>query len=190
MIIGLCGAAGAGKGSVASVLVARYFFCEIAFADPLYAMVSALTGLSVDDLHDRGIKEKPIEWLGKSPRQLLQSLGTEWGRGMVKDDLWVGIAMQTALASARAVITDVRFPNEAEAVRAAGGVVWKVVRDAHTCLAEDTARHASEAGIPPELVDLTIRNSGTLDDLEWGVDAAMRLATHRYNGDIAQCPAS
>lgn len=187
MIIGLCGAAGAGKGSVANVLAAKYFFSEIAFADPLYAMVSALTGMTVEQLHDREIKEKPIQWLGKSPRQLLQSLGTEWGRGMVKDDLWVGIAMRTALASARAVITDVRFDNEAIAVKNAGGVVWKVVRDSHACLAEDTARHTSEAGVSRELVDLTIQNSGTLDDLACTVDAAMRNATRIYNGYMAQC---
>lgn len=190
MIIGLCGAAGAGKGSVANTLVTKYFFSEIAFADPLYAMVSTLTGLTVEQLHDREIKEKPIEWLGKSPRQLLQSLGTEWGRGMVRDDLWVWIAIRTALSSERVVLTDVRFPNEAEAVRAAGGVIWKIVRDSYVCLSADTARHASEAGIPRELVDLTIYNNGTLEALEGTVDAAMRKATRVYNGDIAPCSAS
>lgn len=190
MIIGLCGAAGAGKGSVANALVTKYFFTELAFADPLYAMVSTLTGLTVEQLHDREVKEKPIEWLGKSPRQLLQSLGTEWGRGMVKDDLWVGIAIRTALASARVVLTDVRFDNEAQAVKDAGGVVWRVVRDSHSCLTEDTARHASEAGVSRELVDLTIYNNGTLEALAGTVDAAMRKATRLYNGGIAPCSAS
>jgi hypothetical protein len=186
VIIGLCGAAGAGKGSVANVLVTKYFFSEIAFADPLYQMISTVTGLTVEQLHDRAVKEAAIGWLGKSPRQLLQTLGTEWGRGMVADDLWVRLAMRRAREHGDTVITDVRFDNEAEAVLAGGGEVWQVARPTPSCLRQETASHSSEAGISQRFVGLTIQNSGTLKDLERAVDAAMRLATHRYNGDMAQ----
>lgn len=185
MLIGLAGAAGAGKGSVANVLVTGAGFVEIAFADPIYEAVAAITGISVAKLKDRRIKETVIPWLGKSPRQLLQLLGTEFGRNMIRDSIWVDRAMRTAdwhdSIGAHTVITDARFDNEAEAVRGRGGVIWQVVRETASCLADDTARHASEAGIRPELVDLVIDNNGTLEDLYGTVATALREATECYN---------
>lgn len=186
MLIGLCGAAGAGKGSVAAFLAAGETpFVEIAFADPLYAAVSAITGLSVASLKDRAIKEQPIEGIGKSPRQLLQLLGTEFGRKMLGESVWVDRAMQTIehyeVAGISVVVTDVRFDNEAEAIRGRGGVVWRVVRDAPSCLSGDAAAHASEGGISGDLVDLTIKNNGSLYDLRMAVDTALQKTTQVYN---------
>lgn len=65
-------------------------------------------------------------------------------------------------------ITDLRYPNEAERVRALGGVVWEVVRPG---TASDG--HASEQPLPRDLVDLTLQNNGTLDDLADEVRAAL-----------------
>lgn len=172
MLIGVCGAAGAGKGSVAAVLTSRGF-TEIAFADPLYAAVSAITGISVERLHDRDVKETVIPWIGKSPRQMLQSIGTEWGREMVDEDIWVNAALAAAGRHEAVVIPDVRFDNEAEAIRQAGGVVLRVVRPGSCCLTAETAAHASEAGVREELIDAEIANDGSLDDLAGKVDAAL-----------------
>lgn len=165
MIIGLCGAAGSGKDTVAGILKREAGFSDISFAEPIYRAVAAVTGMSVEQLSDRRIKEQPIEWLGRSPRVLLQTLGTEWGRDTIRDDIWVRIAMQRAAEVTHAAITDVRFANEAQAIRDAGGVVWRVVRPL-AVLDEEAARHPSEAGIADGLVDAVIDNSGTLDDLE------------------------
>lgn len=175
MLIGLTGAAGAGKGSVAHRLVMHHGFAEIAFADPLYDAVAAITGISVANLKDRAVKEQPIPWIGKSPRELLQLLGTEFGRGMVKESLWIDRAMRRLVPFT--VITDVRFDNEAEAVKARGGVIWEVVRPTKSCLVGASAAHESEAGISREFIDLVLPNTGTLDDLFGAVDAAMRQAT-------------
>lgn len=175
MLVGLCGLAGAGKNAVAAILRDRRNFTPIAFADPIYAAVAAITGLSVAELADREAKERPIEWLGKSPRSLLQTLGTEWGRESVHDQIWVRRAMRRAgdvlAAGGHVAITDVRFPNEAEAIRAAGGRVWRVCRQS-AGLAGEAARHSSEAGIPERLVHLLIHNDGSLRDLEAAVEAA------------------
>lgn len=184
MLIGLCGAAGSGKGSVASFLVAEGFG-EIAFADPIYAAVSAMTGISEEKLKDRAFKERQIAGIGKSPRELLQLFGTEFGRNLIGESIWIDLAMQkverytTAFVSV--VISDVRFDNEAEAIRSAGGFVWRVVRDAPSCLNSLAAKHASEAGISSHLIDSVITNNGTLGDLRAEVDAAMREATKSYN---------
>ena len=90
MLIGMCGAAGSGKDTIADILG----FDRVAFADPLYEMVSLVTGLTPDEMRDRETKERTIDWLGQSPRQLLQTLGTEWGRGMVSESIWVDTAMR------------------------------------------------------------------------------------------------
>jgi hypothetical protein len=171
MLIGLCGAAGAGKNSVAEFLTDSdgCTFMQMAFADPLYRCISTITGLPVARLKDRAVKEAVIPRLGKSPRQMLQTLGTEWGRGMVHDEIWIRIAMEQAsqhLTVGRCVvITDVRFDNEAQAIVNAGGEVWRVVRNGWTCLSGDAASHLSEGGVSNHLIARTIDNSGTLDDL-------------------------
>ena len=189
MLIGLCGAAGSGKNAVAEILRAKHGFMHFGFADPLYAALATITGLSEDTLRDRRQKERPIEWIGKSPRQLLQTLGTEWGRTMVRDDLWIQIALQRAAKCQECLrgrggvaITDCRFENEATAIKDHGGVIWRVERRA-VCLMGDTASHSSEAGIPEYLVDAVIDNNGTLRDLADRVDAALeRLPANIIGG--------
>lgn len=174
MLIGLAGAAGAGKDTVASAIRAEHIRsggrCRVtAFAERLYSAVSAITGISTAVLRHREAKEKIIPWIGKSPRQLLQSLGTEWGRDIVHPEIWVRATMEEArpwmACGITVVITDVRFDNEATAIRQAGGKVYRVVRPGDGCLAPEAACHASEAGVSGHLVDGVIVNDGTLDDV-------------------------
>jgi hypothetical protein len=178
MLIGLCGAAGAGKNTVADFLSdsGGCTFMQIAFADPLYECVSTITGLPVARLKDRELKETVIPWLEKSPRQLLQTLGTEWGRGTVHPEIWIRIAMERAsqhMAVGRCVVvTDVRFDNEAQAIVDAGGEVWRVARPGWRCLVDDAASHPSEAGVSGHLIARIIDNSGSLDDLRLQLNAA------------------
>lgn len=184
ILIGLCGAAGAGKDTVATRLRERHGFWVMAFADPLYAAVSAITGMPVAALKDRDLKERPIGWLGKSPRELLQLLGTEFGRNLIREDIWIRRAMETVGAIGMSgeysgcVITDVRFDNEAEAIRGFGGIVFEVTRPGWECLKTVTASHASERGISRQHILATIVNDGTIADLHAAVDgAASRLHT-------------
>lgn len=169
MLIGICGAAGSGKDEVASVLIEEFGYIRNKFADPLYEMAAAMTGYTVSQLQDRRLKEKPIGWLdGKTPRQLLQTLGTDWGREMVCSDVWIRSVqkrVERALEDGRfSVITDLRFDNEADWIHKMGGEVWQVCREVPrevACLAD----HKSEAGIASQHVDRVVVNAGTLDDL-------------------------
>lgn len=172
MIIGVCGAAGAGKGSVAKILEGRGF-ATLSFADPLYAAVSAITGLSVAELQDRGRKENSLGWISCSPRRLLQTLGTDWGRNMIHEEIWVMATMQRVLAGADYCIPDVRFVNEAAAIKARGGVVWRVDRPCRSALEASAASHESERGIPPEYIDAVVGNDGTLADLEAAISVLL-----------------
>lgn len=60
------------------------------------------------------------------------------------------------------IVTDVRYPNEAERVHALGGEVWEILRPD---LPDDGDDHATEQPLPRDLVDVSIINDGTLNDL-------------------------
>jgi len=172
MLIGMCGAAGSGKDTIADILG----FDRVAFADPLYEMVAIVTGLAPAEMRDRETKEREIDWLGHSPRQLLQTLGTEWGRDTISPTIWVDTAMRRVrglLEQGRSVVvTDVRFDNEAAAIKAAGGVIWQVVRGQGS-IKGLAARHASEAGVDPMLIDRVLGNWSTIERLRQTVEAAI-----------------
>lgn len=162
-LIGLTGRARAGKDTVAGILRQHCGFVQLSFAAPMREFICSLLGWSLQDL-DRG-KETPHPLLdGKTPRFAMQTLGTEWGRNTIANDLWVRVciaAAQRHLAQGTSVvISDVRFDNEASAVAAAGGQVWRIDRPGER-IAESA--HISEAGT--SLWNRRIPNDGTLDDL-------------------------
>ena len=175
MIIGLAGAAGAGKNTVAERLLVAHQCVPLAFANPLYEAVSVITGLTVDELQDRTQKERALGWISCSPRRLLQTLGTDWGRQMIHPEIWVMSTMRRIEAHPEFnyCLTDVRFENEAEAIKARGGVVWRVTRAADAGLDATAAAHSSEAGIPDKYVDLDLANDGSVESLWRAVDAAI-----------------
>lgn len=133
-LIALTGPARSGKDTVAQFLAADHGFHIVSFAEPLYAAVSAITGYSVAHLQNRDNKEQPIRWLSDdaSPRKLLQTLGTEWGRDLIDENIWVRIAMRKAdrlfFEGKDVVITDVRTPQELPAIRKREGLLVNVVR--------------------------------------------------------------
>lgn len=158
MIIGFAGLAGSGKTTAAAVLVADGYLC-IPFAAPLKRMFSALRIAPDGDEDFRAWRETPHPLLcGKTPRQALQTLGTEWGRACLGADLWVRLWAAEALNHAHVVADDVRFGNEAEAIRQAGGRVIRIVRPGAG--SSSGAGHVSEAlDFEP---DATIVNDGGL----------------------------
>lgn len=170
-VIGITGRAGAGKNLAASLVPGG---TVIQLADPIYDMLAVMLGVSVEQLRDREFKESPVPWVGKSPRELLQTLGTEWGRNTIRQDLWIVVARRRIAELLEAgrgpvVVADVRFDNEADMIRASGGVIWKIFRGA----SPDAGGHSSEAGISPHLIDRTIFNTGTVADLRTAVDLAL-----------------
>lgn len=180
MLIGLTGRAGSGKNTVAEMLAGAGGSQRVriaAFADPLYECVSTITGIPADRLRDRAVKEAVVPWLGKSPRQMLQLLGTEWGRDSVHPEIWVRSLMWRIEvwldAGDDVIVTDVRFDNEAEAITSAGGEVWRIVRPGWECLAGRTAEHSSEAGVSDTLVARVVDNDGDVDLLRERVSAAI-----------------
>lgn len=185
-MVGLAGAAGAGKDSVASALT-DIGFVQYALASPIKRALNAIFGWTMDNWENREWKEKDGA-LGFSPRRAAQTLGTEWGRS-INERLWLELAGYTLnfyddaherAAQAQAenpdsvvemmphyvgmVVSDVRFENEAQWVREQGGEIWHIRRDD----APSVAAHSSEAGVVQQDADIVIYNSGTLDGLKQG----------------------
>lgn len=186
-LIGLCGPAGSGKDTAAGIIRGTMGWRTLSFAEPLYAALSTMLSIPVDDLCDRSKKEAPIEWLGASPRRLLQTLGTEWGRNTIRNDIWITIARRQIEQLAAdgvpgCVFSDVRFDNEAEMIRSMGGEVWRIVRNAEQLLDQAAGRHVSEQGVSDDLVDAGIYNTGDLPYLARQIEGHL---ARQYHAEIA-----
>jgi len=151
-IVGLTGRKQSGKSTCAKALRMAYGFQEISFATPLKTTLDSLFGW-VPEWESQEWKETiNSHSMSMTPRELAQTFGTEWGRGMVHDDIWVELARRSITNSKyeRIVMTDVRFDNEAKMVRDRGGKVIHI-----SVLHEDLKvdAHASEAGVDHPLID-------------------------------------
>lgn len=182
LLIGLTGRARCGKSTAAQHLVNTYRLEHYAFADPLRDGLMAIFNLEPTNFEDSN-KEQPLNWLNHSPRQLMQSLGTEWARNTVHPDVWIRIAEQNidymtlALTDViGVVVSDVRFDNEAEFIRNRGGTVIHIRR-------QDTPGvnpHISEAGIAVHQDDLILPNNSTISDFLRSLDEVFCTLHQRH----------
>lgn len=123
LYIGIAGGRRAGKDTLANGLASALALPCDSFAAPLRQFVASLLGLSLRELDSR--KEDAIDWLAEfTPRHLMQAAGIEWGRDRVHPELWVRSLF--ARLPAGGLVPDVRFANEAHAIRRRGGVVIRV----------------------------------------------------------------
>lgn len=171
MIIGLSGPARSGKDTAGYYLADQYGFDTLALADPIKRGLAAMLDLTDDQLNGSG-KEFVDPVLGYSPRQLCQMLGTDWGRVMVRDDLWILVASSRIEQRKRSpfflglVVTDIRLENEAAWLRSIGGQVVHIRRTDR----EAVNPHVTEDGIEYREGDIQISNDGTLEDLYCRLD--------------------
>lgn len=169
-IIGVLGVAGSGKTLVAKRLVNHYGYTRTRLADPMKRMLKYGLGLSDEEL-DGDKKMAPMERFGGvTPRHMMQTLGTEWGRYRIYSDIWVDAWRDmVARTEGSVVVDDVRFPNEAKAIKEMGGVLWRVFRpDVGMML------HPSETSSGEIEVDATINNVTTIPALFRSVDLLMK----------------
>ncbi|WP_019653989.1 hypothetical protein [Variovorax atrisoli] len=174
-LFGLTGYAGAGKDTVADLLVTQGFR-KMAFADALRGELANAFEVGIDVFTNPIAKERPQQalslsrapaefraflvmaqpreaidangavredWLHepRSPRQLMQWWGTEYRRK--QDTLyWVKqlnnkLTFYRHTGERRFVITDCRFDNEVDLVRALGGTIWQITRPGHDGASEN-----------------------------------------------------
>lgn len=185
MIIAICGHKFSGKSTVARLLHNATGYEVVSFADKLKDITCVLSGCTREQLEDYDFKEnklvpdylRPYCGNAKKPtfRAFLQHFGGEVMRG-VNDNIWIDCTLSNCENDC--IISDCRFPNEAKAVKARGGIVIKVVRP--DVKAEDS--HQSETRIDEIVPDYTLWNDTTLENLVLNVDSLVRLL--RGNGRI------
>lgn len=163
------------------------------FAGKLKQMASLLTGIPVEDFEDQEFKKSYLgaEWgtvksnpLNAVPvfsdvsfnelmsvRELLQKLGTEAIRDGLHPNAWVNALMceykrpkMSEYSPSNWIVTDVRFPNELEAIEDVNGLTIKVIRPVKK--SKTTARlHPSETSLDKARFNYTIFNDGSIEDL-------------------------
>jgi hypothetical protein len=182
ILIGLHGLARTGKDTAANYLAAQYAFMAYAFAAPLKTALQLMFNLTEEQLNG-ALKEVPLANIGKSPRELMQLLGTEWGRHLVHNDLWLLLARQHLDAALELnnqwlqgfVISDVRIENEATWIRNQGGTVLHLLRPD----AAPVNPHITEAGVAIHDNDFVIQNDADLQHLYAQLDHLMLILMRR-----------
>jgi len=122
-------------------------------------------------------KERKEPILKASIRHMMRTLGTEWGRNCIRENLWVDIAEERIKSSCASIVVfdDLRFPNEYEMLKKHGAKFIKIVRPELAPPKRSLFRrfleflgiakkpHASDGALKDFYFDLVIENAGT----EW-----------------------
>lgn len=150
------------------------------FAGKLKTIASLLSGAKTENFEDQEFKRGRMtaDW-GMTYREFLQKLGTEAMRDGLHENVWVNALFADYKATVKEwdeygndrvieypswIITDMRFPNEMEAIEERGGITIRVNRPG-----ADVGTHPSETALDDAEFHYTINNHGTLEELIEGV---------------------
>ena len=144
------------------------------FAGKLKNIVAELLSCNVNDLESEDFKNSKIDYLSSedkiiTPRYLLQYLGTDVLRNSIHEDIHVNMLLNELKSSQNAntlafIITDLRFPNELDAIKQLGGVAIRINRNEVNKVVS-TSLHESETALDNAEFDCTIDNNGTFEEL-------------------------
>jgi hypothetical protein len=178
-IIGLTGYAQSGKDTVAKTLIEKFGFTRLAFADSIRDFLYEVDPIVGYVANEPVFLSKVVDRDGwdeakKNPevRRLLQRIGVA-ARNQWSKDFWVSQVlkkMYPAGPNKKYVITDVRFPNEAEALRVLKGQIWRVTRPGISAVNS----HVSESALDNYKFDQVFVNDAGLKDLEDMITIRMR----------------
>lgn len=98
-----------------------------------------------------------------TPRLLMQLIGTECVRTIIHPNAWVNALFADYNSDKKWVITDTRFPNEANRIKELGGVMVRIERPENCGMV--VSNHESETALDNYDFDIVITNDGTIEDL-------------------------
>lgn len=160
MLIGISGKIGSGKDTLGGCL-ALYGYQNRKFASKLKQICSLLSGLPYEYFEKQDLKDTYISAFEITCREMLQQFGTDVCRNW-KSDIWVQALFADYRMIDNWVITDVRFPNEADAIRHEGGVMIRL-----NALYAKKSVHLSETALDdyPRFDIIVDMNNYTLDEM-------------------------
>lgn len=191
-IIGLTGPAGCGKSTVADLLQEHFGYIEESFARPLREFVASVCCWTFENV-ERTKEERTPKLCNRSPRDVMQLMGTEFARNMIGPDIWIRAlesriqrmrnfvdtydprvtpvaewwSPKLASGQLQFVVSDIRFPNEAAWVRE-HGELWHLTRSG-----KGLTGHVSEAGVAVTDRDQILDNDCDLDALRARIGAML-----------------
>jgi hypothetical protein len=151
------------------------------YAYKLKQIASILTGIPIEKFEDQEFKKSELgpewdtvvesneQWYGETGyvrrpmtvRSFLQKLGTESVRNGLHPNTWINALFADLKEDSKWIITDVRYPNEYEAIKQRGGIMIRVNRGE-----QSKDAHISETALDDFKFDFVIENNGSLDELK------------------------
>lgn len=137
------------------------------YSAKLKKMAGEFLGVDPERFEDQDFKESKLgkEWDYMTVRQFLQKFGTDAIRNGLHPDAWINALMSDYKDSSDWVIVDVRFPNEAKAIKERDGIIIRLNRYPPGCSPAFMDLHESEIALDEWQFDEKIWNLGTIDDL-------------------------
>ena len=178
--IGFSGWARSGKDTAAEHVIKNYGYSKASFAEPIrQALYNLNPSIDVGESNKASLATavRLLGWeelkdISVDVRPLMQRLGTEVGREMFGDNFWVDSALDRVSDGSKVVFTDVRYHNEADAVRALGGQIYRIDRAG----VGPANEHASETALNDYAFDDRIDNSGTVEELYSQIDRVINAS--------------
>jgi len=164
-IIGLSGYSRSGKDTLADRFEQRHGFYKISLADPIRQALYSLDPnidyqgyrVNLKQIVDaegwEALKEHSFEY-----RPLIQRMGMT-ARQLWGEDFWVERLFEWEIAG-HIIVPDVRFRNEADAIRERGGKIWRIERPG----VSPTNGHLSEVSMDGYDFDAVLVNDGSFVD--------------------------
>lgn len=171
MLIGLTGRAGSGKSTVAAFLYS-HGFQRHSFAAPLKALIVDAFELPPTSLYGTQTEKETPVVAGYSGRQLAQRIGTA-ARKHLGEGIWYEACLNGMDFGVDGVIEDLRYLNEAAAIKARGGVVWRLICPDR--VSSDPGTHPSEAEVDLIKPDLEIVSTRAAGDLLTHAEFALQM---------------
>ena len=190
MIIGLCGAQGSGKDTVANILITEYGFVKLTFASTLKDVVAILFSWPRDLLE--GLTEESRLWRetvddfwsaklsisGFTPRKALQMIGTDLFRLHFNNDIWISIvenkigAMLKNNPNINIVISDCRFANEFSLIKQfPDSHIITILREKNYSI--NKLAHSSETEWVNYNFDAILQNDNSIDELKSNIKSLL-----------------